>query len=187
MFWFFLQLICRMPPPPTTTTPPLLCAALQEFLSDQCLRPLYSHSVSSDTWPLPPPAVLPPSLSLIGPDIDGNWMLANDCLRRLFMPPLLTLPVTPCRLHLHASRSPAPWIGPSVFQLAESFSFMLHLYRLLSLDFHVCAKFLWRFLGSPVVSCRPLLPTCFHLKGLQQPIRKWWFPTLSLIHIFIQW
>lgn len=89
---------------------------------------LFPFCASSDTWLLPPPAVrsalsqLPPCPSLIGPDIDGSWMLANDCLWSLFTHPLLTLPVTPYRLDLHAKRSPGMWISPSVLQLAESFN-----------------------------------------------------------------
>lgn len=65
---------------------------------------LFPFCASSDTWPLAPQNPLCPlpalssSPSLIGPDIDGSWMLANDCLWSPFMHPLLTLPVTTYRL-----------------------------------------------------------------------------------------
>lgn len=94
---------------------------------------LFPFSSSSNTWPLPPHSVLcalptlPSSPSLICPDIDGSWMLANDCLWRPFMHPLLTLPVTPHRLDLLANRSPRLWISLSVLQLAQSFNLFIYI------------------------------------------------------------
>lgn len=113
------------------TTP---VAARLEFLADHCLRPLYSHSLPPPTpgrcpplSPLCPLPTLPSSPSLICPDIDGSWMLANDCLWRPFMHPLLTLPVTPHRLDLLANRSPRLWISLSVLQLAQSFNLFIYI------------------------------------------------------------
>jgi len=83
---------------------------------------LLRHLAAAPLSVLPALSLFSPSPSLIGPDIDGSWMLANDCLWNLFTHPLLTLPVTPYRLDLHANRSSGLWITPSVLQLAESFT-----------------------------------------------------------------
>lgn len=65
-----------------------------ELFVVHCSHALYSPSVPPPTPGCcsPPVPALPPSL--IGLDIDASWMLANGCLWRFHIHPLLTLPGT---------------------------------------------------------------------------------------------
>lgn len=168
-----LRLISRTP------RPPLLL--LQEFLADQCLRPLYFHSVSSDTW-------LPPSPSLI--NRSWYWWELNAG-KWLPVKALGAAASHPACNPMQAPFACQPLAGsvnrPLCASAGRVLQLVLRLCRLFSLDFHVCAKFLWRFLGSRVVSCRLLLPTCWCF-SIWKASSKWEVvPKLSLMHIFTRW
>lgn len=126
---FFLQCMTNSHPP----SPLLLLLGWNSSRITACvlfipiLFLLQHLAVAPPLSPLCPLPALPSSPSLICPDIDGSWMLANDCLWRPFMHPLLTLPVIPHRLDLLANRSPRLWISLSVLQLAQSFNLFIYI------------------------------------------------------------
>lgn len=89
----FLQCTTTSPPPPLLLLPlgwnSSRITACALFIPILCLlRHLAIAPPPSPPCPLP---ALPSSPSLIGPDIDGSWMLANDCLWSHLIHPLLTL------------------------------------------------------------------------------------------------